>query len=109
MAVTFTRNSSGTYTASTGTWSGASTSSVTGSAIQVRGKELRYRELGLSLAHNHTLLFTPSAYPLRANTDEFVMPGDTVSWTGNTYVVKDVDPVAPDGYVIVARIIVGQG
>jgi hypothetical protein len=96
MAVTFTRNSSGTYTASTGTWSGASTSSVTGSAIQVRGKELRYRELGLSLAHNH-------------NTDEFVMPGDTVSWTGNTYVVKDVDPVAPDGYVIVARIIVGQG
>jgi hypothetical protein len=49
-----------------------------------------------------TLLTTPSAYPLRANTDEFVLPGDTVSWNNITYTVKDVDAVAPVARIIVA-------
>lgn len=86
--------------------SAQSTSTITGSAIQVRGDSARYRDLGLVLSTMPTLLVTPSAYPLKANTDEFVLPGDTVEWNDQTLTVKDVDPVAPDGYVIVARIIV---
>jgi hypothetical protein len=104
--VTFTRVSPGTFDSTTGLFSGPATSTVTGSAIQVRGNAARYRELGLVLSTMPTLLTTPSAYPLRANTDEFVLPGDTVSWNNITYTVKDVDAVAPDGFVIVARIIV---
>jgi len=82
------------------------TSTVTGSAMQVRGNPQRYRDLGLTLSTMPTLLFTPTSYNLRAFTDEFVMPGDTVDWCGVTYTVKDVDPVAPDGVVILARIVV---
>ncbi len=106
MSVTFTRKTSGTYTASTGNFSGASSSTITGSAIQVRGREIRYKELGLSLSACPTLLFTPTSYPLYSHTTEFVLPGDTVVWNELTFTVKDVETVAPDGYVIVARIIV---
>ncbi len=106
MSVTFTRKTAGTYTASTGLFAGASSSTITGSAIQVRGNATRYRDLGLNISAMPTLLFTPTSYPLYANTTEFVQPGDTVTWNELVYTVKDVDPVAPDGYVIVARIIV---
>jgi hypothetical protein len=86
-----------------------STSTITGSAIQVRPSASRYAAVGLSVAANPSLLFTPSAYPLRANTDEFVMPGDTVVWNTKTWTVRDVDTVSPDGFVVVARIAIGAG
>jgi hypothetical protein len=105
---TFTRKAS-TFSASDETFSSPVTSTITGNAIQVRGKADRYRELGLSLSTEPTLFFTPTTYPLAANGSEFVLPGDTVSWASKTYTVKDVDPIAPDGYVIAARIIVGAG
>lgn len=103
---TFTRTSAGTYDGATGTWSGPATTTITGSAIQVRGTPQRYQALELVLSTMPTLFFTPDDYPLLANTDAFVLAGDTVVWTGDTYTVKDVDPIAPDGYVIAARIIV---
>jgi hypothetical protein len=104
--VTFTRHAAGTYDAAAGTWSGAGTTTITGSAIQVRGNVQRYAALGLVLSTMPTLLFTPTLYGLRAGTAEFVLPGDVVEWATRTYTVRDVDPVAPDGVVIVARIVV---
>jgi hypothetical protein len=95
--VTFTRLTK-TFSASDETFSSPTSSTITGSAIQVRGKPDRYRDLNLSLATD-----------LAANGSEFVLPGDTVSWASKTYTVKDVDPIAPDGFVIAARIIVGAG
>lgn len=91
---------------------GLSTETITtcdGSAVRVRGTPATYAALGLSERQAPTLLFTPDAYPLRADSDEFVRPGDEVEWVGATYVVRDVDPVAPDGFVIVARIVVQRG
>lgn len=105
--VTFTRSVPGTYDPATDTWTGGSTSTITGSAIQVRGDPQKYLALELIMSTNPTLLFTPTVYPLRANTAEFVQAGDTVVWTGVTFTVKDVDPVAPDGFVVIARIVVG--
>lgn len=104
--VTFTREDPGTYNASAGTWSGASTTTITGSAVQVKGNAQRYADLGLVLATMPTLFFTPTDYALAAGGTSFVLPGDTVSWCGTTYTVRDVDPIAPDGYVIAARIVV---
>lgn len=80
---------------------------ITGSAIQVAGDPRRYAADGLTLSTMPTLFFTPTTYALRAFTDEFVKPGDTVVWQSVQYVVRAVDPIAPDGFVIVARIIVG--
>ena len=78
------------------------TTTITGSAIQVKGIPARYTALGLVLTTMPTLLFTPTTY------GETPEPGDTVSWVGKTYTVKDVDPVAPDGITIIARIIIGR-
>lgn len=104
---TFTRTNPGTYDPETGLYSSASTSTITGSAIMVRGKPQRYEALGLNLATMPSLLFTPDDYQLSAFSSDFVQPGDTVSWRGVTYTVQDVEPIAPDGVVIMARIIVG--
>lgn len=82
------------------------TTTITGSAIQVKGDPRRYEADGLTLSTMPTLFFTPTSYALRAFTDEFVKPGDTVVWQTTTYVVRAVDPLAPDGFVIAARIIV---
>lgn len=104
--VTFTRTIPGTYNAATDSWVGASTSSITGNAIQVKGDPQRYEALGLTLSTMPTLLFAPTGYPLRAFTPEFVMPGDYVEWNGILATVKDVSTVSPDGTVVIARIIV---
>lgn len=82
---------------------------ITGSAIQVAGDPLVYEKLGLELSAAPTLLFTDSTYPLRAFTPEFVLPGDTVVWNGITYTVRAIPRItAPDGTVVVARIVVAK-
>jgi hypothetical protein len=51
--------------------------------------------------------FTPSGYPLRAFTPEFVLPSDTTEINGVTFTVaKIMKVVAPDGFVVFARIAV---
>jgi hypothetical protein len=104
--VTFTRSSPGTYNDATGQWSSPSTTTITGNAISVRGNPQRYRDLSLNIQTMPCLFFSPTTYELKAGTSEFVMPGDTTEWNGVTYTVRDVDPIAPDGYVIAARIVV---
>lgn len=108
MATTFTRVTPGTYDPATNTTASPTTSTITGSAIQVRGNPQRYAALGLVLSTMPTLFFTPDTYPLAANGSAFVLPGDTVTWASQTYVVQDVEPIAPDGYVIAARIVVSE-
>jgi len=105
--ITFTRAGAGVYDPATDTTSGAVTTTITGSAIQVRADPQRYLARELIMSTNPTLLFTPTTYGLHAYTSEFVQPGDTVDWNGVTFTVKDVEPVAPDGIVIIARIVVG--
>ena len=82
-------------------------STISGEGILVRGNPQRYRDLGLVLATMPTILLTLNGYPLKAFTPEFVLPGDVTTLNGVVMTVKDVDPVAPDGFVIVARIVVG--
>jgi hypothetical protein len=107
--ITFTRTDPGTYDPETGLHTGESTSTITGTAIQVRGDPQRYEVQSLNLATMPTLLFSPTSYNLSAFSDDFVRPGDTVVWRTVTYTVKDVEPIAPDGVVIMARIVVGVG
>jgi hypothetical protein len=107
MSVTFTRTDPGTYDPETGIHTSPTSSTITGSAIQVRGDAQRYAAQELNLSTMPTLLFTPYDYDLSAFSSAFVRPGDTVVWRTVTYTVKDVEPIAPDGVVILARIIVG--
>lgn len=101
--ITFTRTTQ-TYDAATDTMTPVTTT-VTGEAVRVKGDPQRYQALGLRLDTMPTLLFTPTTY------GEVPEPGDTVVWPltgGDTYTVKDVDPVAPDGVVILARVVIAR-
>jgi hypothetical protein len=104
--ITFTRTTPGTHDPTTGAWSDPTVTTITGSAIQVRGDPRRYQALELVLSTMPTLLFGPTDYGLRAGTAEFVQPGDTTVWGTKIYTVRDVDPIAPDGVVIAARIVI---
>lgn len=99
---TFTRITQ-TVSASDGALGTPSTTTVTGSAIRVRGLPETYRKLGLIDSESPTLFFTPTTY------GETPLPGDTVVWPvggTKTYTVQDVNPIAPDGVVIAARVVI---
>ena len=101
--LTFTRTTL-TYDAATDTSTSAETT-ITGSAIQVRGDPQRYRDLGLVLSTMPSLLFAPTTY------GDSVAPGDVVTWPatgGSVYTVKDVQDLAPDGVVITSTLVIGK-
>lgn len=102
--LTFTRTTQGAEAAD-GTFGAPTISTIMGEGIVVRGKSQEYEAAGLTRIAGPTILFTPSAYPLRAYTEEFVLPGDTTAINSVTFTVtKVLSVVAPDGFVVVARI-----
>ena len=106
--ITFTRTRPGAFNAADNTMGAPVITTIAGNAVQVRGTPQTYASLSLIESAAPTLLFTPSTYGYLANSDGFVLPGDTVVWAGETYIVKDVTPIAPDGVVIAARIVVSK-
>ncbi len=107
MSITFTRTTQ-THDAATGTMTSA-TSTVVGSAIRVQPRSIfeweMYKELSLTEAEAPLLFFTPNAY------GEVPKPGDVVTWPetdGTVYTVRRVSPLAPDGVVIAARVLVSR-
>lgn len=101
-AVTFTFKNPGTYDEATGLFSGASTTTITGSAVRVRGNPKTYDRLSLKQSEAPTLLFTPETYGSLPEMDY------TVTWNSIVYTVRDVEPVAPDGTAILAKIVVAR-
>ena len=88
-----------------GTFAASTVTTIVGDGLVVRGKPQEYEAAGLAQVLGPTVLFTPTAYPLAAFTTAFVLPGDTTSINGVPLTVaKVLSVVAPDGYVIVARI-----
>ncbi len=102
MATTFTRKTQ-TYNPENGVMT-TTESTVAGAAFRVRSDPERFVALGLNITENPTLFFTPTDY---GGTPQ---PGDEVTWpaNGTVYHVKDVDPIAPDGVVIAARVVIGK-
>ena len=101
--VTFAHVVPGAYDPETETWGAPTTTTVTGAAIRVRGVPETYRAPTLIESQAPTLLFTPTTY------GELPALGDTVTWPpvgGTTYTVRDINPIAPDGVAIMARIVV---
>lgn len=98
MSVTFTRTTQAENLA-TGVLTPTVTT-ISGNAIRVRGLPQTYRALGLIDSEAPTLLFDATTYGDRP------APGDTVVWEGLTWVVRDVNPVAPDGVAIISRVVI---
>lgn len=100
--ITFTYSVPGTYDAATDTWATPATTTITGSAIQVRGDPEVYKALGLIEYEAPTLLFVPTTYGSK------VAPGYTVEWSSVTYTVRSAGHIAPDGVVIASRVVIAK-
>ena len=98
--VTFSRTTPGTYNATTDTYTAPKTTTVVGHAVGTRGDPVRYQALSLVELAAPTLLFAPTTY------GELPALGSTVTWAGIVHTVRDIQPIAPDGTAIIARIIV---
>jgi ABC-type transport system substrate-binding protein len=101
-AVTFRTASPGTFDPATGTYTDDTTTSVVGAAIRIGANPILYQALNLVTAEAPTLLFAP------ATAGALPPLGATVMWGGETYTVKNVTPVAPDGTAILARVVVAR-
>lgn len=104
MSMTFTRTVQGDE--DTGGNLGAPTiTTIVGEGMLVAGDPQEYAAVGLAIISGPTVLFTPSDYLLQAFTSEFVLPGDKTTINSIEFTVsKILKVVAPDGYVIMARI-----
>ena len=91
--------------ASDGTFGADTDTSLNVAAMAKRNDPTRMRDLGLSHANAITLLTAPSTDGVAAMTSAWVMPGDTLPWNNETYTVRDVQCVAPDGTVIVSTLV----
>ena len=100
--MTFSHVSPGTYSPSDGTYATPSTTTVTGSAVQVAGDPDTYDRLKLIRSIAPSLFFTPTTL------GSLPAPGDTAVWGSDNYVVKDVSPLAPDGVAIAATVVIAK-
>lgn len=98
-AVSWVLTSPGTQDAATGLYTGGVVSTVTGAAIRTQGDPLRYRELGLIETEAPTFLFAPDTY------GDLVPLGAQMTFGGQTFTARDVEPIAPDGTAILCRVV----
>lgn len=100
-----TETAGGTYDPATDTFTAgdAAASYVTGRAMRVAGDPTRYEALGLVQSEAPTLVFVPDVV------GQLPPPGATLRFGESLFTVRDVDPVAPDGVALWARLIVVGG
>ena len=79
-----------------------------GNGIFKRRDPQVYKDLGLVAEASATILFECETYGYRAYSEDFVQPGDTTEILGIKWTAKSVNPVAIDGLVILAYIVVGK-
>lgn len=79
--------------------SAPSVTTVTGAALQVHGDPQQYERMKLTEKKPLTLLFAPDTYGTLPSL------GSELAYQGDGYVVRSVDPVAPDGVAIIAKVV----
>lgn len=100
--VTFARASAGgVYDPATDTWSGGSSSSTVGKAVQIPDDPQRFLALGLKTTDAITLMVAASDLGITP------VSGDVFGWAGVFYTAKDCEAIAPDGTPIL-WLMVGQ-
>lgn len=98
--VVFTLVTAGAETIATGTRGPGTSATVAGYAVRVRGKPLTYQALALIESESPTLEFIPNVY------GQLPALNSTAVFGGKSYATADVEPIAPDGVAIGARVIV---
>lgn len=96
-SVTFSTGTPGTYDAATGVFTSPTTGTVTGVAVRKQPSTAdleRFRARGMTEDKTVLLLFVPTTY------GDTPTLGASVTWEGETMLVRDRKPLAPDGVVI---------
>lgn len=101
-SVTFSLTTPGTYDSATDTWSSPSTLTVTGSAVQIAGDPDTYDRLKLIRSIAPSLFFTPDTL------GDLPAPGYKAAWASDNYVVRDVQPLAPNGTAVAATVVIAK-
>lgn len=103
-AVTFTRKTPGTLDEATGLYTGASSSTIAGYAVDTFAGAGKTFGTPFVLKDDEDLafFFTPTTF------GSLPIPGDTVSWNSTTYTVRRVIPLAPGGTALGATVTVGR-
>jgi predicted amidohydrolase YtcJ len=104
-AVSFRKDAPGTEDPLTGLFTGASSASVAGYAIEVKGDQVADRSeaylAGEMITQDPaTLFFVPSTYGSLPDL------GAVCTWSGSERKVKQITPMRPDGTAIAARVVV---
>lgn len=107
--ITFTRTTPGAFDPAIETYGAPTVTTITGEGILMSGDPVQFAALSLIYGQDFVIGFTPNSAVLRAFTDDFVLPGDTVDVNGKTFTVKKLlKVVSPDGKgVVYSRIAVG--
>ena len=104
--VTFTETKPGTGDPETGLFTSPTESTVVGDAFQKKTGDFRtYERLKLVPEEAPTLFFVPDTY------GEKPVLGSTVVWPptdGETFIVKSVRNIAPDGIVIASDVVIAR-
>jgi hypothetical protein len=98
----FTFENPGTLDEATGLYTSASTTTVSGKAIQTKGESKTYDRLGLKQSEAPTLFWVPDTL------GQLPLPDYRITWGSRNLVVRDVDPIAPDGTALAARVVVSR-
>jgi hypothetical protein len=92
----------GTYLADLDMETYAAPVPVTGQAMRVKGDPKVYAALSLVEADAPTLLFAPDVFGTEPQLGMFV------TWGAHVYAVRSVNPIAPDGPTIMARVVIAR-
>jgi hypothetical protein len=98
----FTFEDPGTLDEATGLYTSASTTTVSGKAIQTRGNPKTYERLSLKQSEAPSLFWVPDTL------GQLPLPDYRITWGGRALVARDIDPIAPNGTAIAARIVVSR-
>jgi hypothetical protein len=100
--VSFPSGTAPAYDADTDSWSPDLRTVATGSAVQIDGDPDRLAVLSLVVVNPVTLLIAAEGWTTAAGASVAFTPimPTTMTWAGEVYAVKDIDPIAPNGRAI---------
>jgi hypothetical protein len=101
-AVEFAREDLGAHDPLTGTFTPLSAPHVTGTAVSKIGDPEVYEDLGLKRRDAITLLFWPDSQ------DDVIRAGDSVEWRDDVYIVREAEPVGPDGAPVMWEVVASR-
>lgn len=100
--VEFAREDIGNHDPLTATFTPLSDAHMTGRAVSKIGDPEVYETLGIKRRDAITLLFWPDSQ------EDVIRAGDSVEWREHVYIVREAEPVGPDGQPVMWEVVASR-